>query len=46
MIIFRQKKQNFLVVNRGSLRLKNKVALIQAKIGELIVFDALNSFLL
>ena len=32
------------MVNRGSLRLENKVAPIQAKVGNLTVFDALNSF--
>ena len=46
VIIFWAKIRNFLVVNRGSLRLKNKIALIQAKIGKLIVFDTLNLFLL
>ena len=45
-INFMKKNEKFFVVNRGSFRLKNKVASITAKIGQLTVFSTLNSFLM
>ena len=41
-----KKNEKIFVVNRGSFRLKNKVASIIAKIGQLTVFSTLNSFLM